>query len=223
MVDTPKESDGDEATEDNPLEKQSKHRRRRRSKSCHSKNSDNSAKNNNTPVDSKGNDDPMDPAMEQDEPGDGEHSPGPLSDHSDGGDKTHKPAFIIPEKHLEQEDLRKRLIATARSLKKQKQRLKAAQDTFNRRWNKVLDPEEKYGGDCHTKSYPKRKLLPEFDDEVIKPIPPKNNTADRPDRPPRDRDKAASNAAHKSAHDLREHLVKKPVWPGPSMDLESVL
>ena len=30
MVDTPKESDGNEATEDNTLEKQSKHRRHRR-------------------------------------------------------------------------------------------------------------------------------------------------------------------------------------------------
>ena len=29
MVDTPKESDGNKATEDNPLEKQSKHRRQR--------------------------------------------------------------------------------------------------------------------------------------------------------------------------------------------------
>ena len=73
----------------------------------------------------------------------------------------------------------------------------------------MLDTEEKHGGDCHTKSYPKRKLLPEFDDEVIKPIPPKNNTADRPDGPPRGRDKAANNDAHKSAHDLREDLHKK--------------
>ena len=94
-------------------------------------------------------------------------------------------------------------------MKKQKQRLKAAQDTLNRRWNKVLDTDEKYGGDRHTKSYPKRKLLPEFDDEAIEPIQPKNKTADQPDRPPRGRDKTASNAAHKSAHDLCEHLDKK--------------
>ena len=60
-----------------------------------------------------------------------------------------------------------------RSLKKKKQRLKAAQDTLNRRWNKVLDTEEKYGGDRHTKSYPKRKLLPEFGDEAIEAIQPK--------------------------------------------------
>ena len=86
----------------------------------------------------------MDPAMEQDELVDAEHSPEQVSDHSDAGDKTYKPvsreenspdddACIIPGKHLEQENLHKRLIATARSLKKQKQRLKAAQDTLNSR------------------------------------------------------------------------------------------
>ena len=105
MVDTPKEGDGDDATKDNPFDKPPKRRRRRRSKSRHSKNN---ASKNNTPVDFKGNDDPMDPAMEQDEPGDGEHSPGLLSDHSDAENKTHKPvsrkenspdddAHIIPE------------------------------------------------------------------------------------------------------------------------------
>ena len=59
------------------------------------------------------------------------------------------------------------------------------------------------------KSYPKRKLLPEFDDEAIEPIPPKNYTADQPDRPPRGRHRVADDAAHKSAHDLRELLDKK--------------
>ena len=50
MVDTPKESDGDEATEDNPLEKQSKHQRHRRlSKPRHSKNSDTGTRDNNAP------------------------------------------------------------------------------------------------------------------------------------------------------------------------------
>ena len=65
-------------------------------------------------------------------------------------------AHIIPERHLEQENLHKRLIEIARSLKKQKQRLKTAQNTLNNKWNKVLDTEEKYGGNRHTKSYPKR-------------------------------------------------------------------
>ena len=79
---------------------------------------------------------------------------------------------------MEQENRHRRLIATVRSLKKQKQRLKAAQNTLNSRWNKVLNNEEKYGGSYHTKSYPKRKLLPELDDEALEPTQPKNKTAD---------------------------------------------
>ena len=60
-------------------------------------------------------------------------------------------------------------MATARSLEKHKQRLKAAHEKLSHRWNKVLDTEERYGDDRHTKSYPKRKLLPEFDDATIPP------------------------------------------------------
>ena len=110
---------------------------------------------------------------------------------------------------MEQENLHRRLIATVRSLKKQKERLKAEQNMLNSRWNKVLDKEEKYGGGYHTKSYPKRKLLPEFNDEALDPIQPKNKTANRPDQPPCDRDRAANEAAHKSTHDLREDLRQK--------------
>ena len=133
-----------------------------------------------------------------------------LSDHSDAEDSNYQPVseeeislgdeeFVIPEEPLEQERLHQRLNATARSLKKQKQWLKAAQDTLNDRWNEVLDAEEKYGCSRQTKGDPNRKLLPEFDDEAIAPIPLKNNTANRPDRPPRGRDRAASNAVHKPA------------------------
>ena len=82
---------------------------------------------------------------------------------------------------MEQENLRRRLIATARSLKKQKQRLKAARNSLNSRWNKVLDTKEKYGGSRHTKSYPKRKLLPEFDDEALEPTQPKKRPTGRID------------------------------------------
>ena len=89
-----------------------------------------------------------------------------------------------------------------RSLKKEKQWLKAAQETLNCRWNKVLDTEEKYGDDRHTKSYPKRKLLPEFDDEAL---PPNDNTARRPDKPLHNRNRGATDAEH----DLRELLDKK--------------
>ena len=92
---------------------------------------------NNTLDDAKDNEETADPAMEQDEQGDGKHSPGPMSDHSDAEDSNYQPvseeessrdddAFIIPEEQLEQENLHQRLIAIARSLKTQKQRLKAA-------------------------------------------------------------------------------------------------
>ena len=37
-----------------------------------------------------------------------------------------------------------------------------------------------------TKSYPKRKLLPQFDDEALEPVLPRYNAADRP---PHGRDK----------------------------------
>ena len=92
-----------------------------------------------------------------------------------------------------------------RSLKKQKQRLKVAQDMLNSKWNKVT----KYGGSYHKNSYPKRKLLSEFDDEALEPIQLKNKTANRPDQPPCDHDRAANKVAHKSTHDLREDLRQK--------------
>ena len=106
---------------------------------------------------------------EHDETASGEHSTDPMSEHGDARDKPHQPpsreenspdkdAPIIPETHLEQENLRRRLTATSRSLKKQKQRLKVAQDTLNSKWNKLT----KYGRSYHPNSYPKRKLLPEF-------------------------------------------------------------
>ena len=66
----------------------------------------------------------------------------------------------------------------------------------------MLDTEERYGDDRHTKSYPKRKLLPEFDDEAV---PPKNNTTRRPDVPLHNHNRAATD----TVHDLREHLDKK--------------
>ena len=68
MVDTPKENNDEEwqeTAEDDPSKKQTKRRRRRRSRL--GKNSDNSARENNTPVDSRGNDDHMAPAAEHDE------------------------------------------------------------------------------------------------------------------------------------------------------------
>ena len=65
MVDTPKESDGDEATEDNPLEKQSKNRRHRlRSKPRHSK-SDIGTRGNNAPDNAEDENNPAQQSFEQ--------------------------------------------------------------------------------------------------------------------------------------------------------------
>ena len=79
------------------------------------------------------------------------------------------PDDLMPDKLLEQKNLHKRLVATARSVKKQKWKLKTAEDALIIRWGKVLNTAHKYGNSRHTKSYPKRKLLPEFDEEAIKP------------------------------------------------------
>ena len=78
--------------------------------------------------------------------------------------------FIVPEEPLDQERFKRQLIATVRSLKKKQQQLKEEQDTLNERWTKVLDAEE-YSHERPVKSHPKRKLLPQFDDEALEPIP----------------------------------------------------
>ena len=67
--------------------------------------------------------------MEQDEPGHDEHSSEQTPDHNDLEGRTHQTApgqehspdddaFIIPETCLERDNLHRRLMATARSLKK---------------------------------------------------------------------------------------------------------
>ena len=107
--------------------------------------------------------------MEQDKPGDAGPSSEQMPDHNDPEGRVHQTGpgqedspdddgFIIPEEHVDLENLHRKLMATSRSLKRQKQQLKATQETLNRRWNKVLDTEERYGIDRNTKSYRKRKL-----------------------------------------------------------------
>ena len=76
----------------------------------------------------------------------------------------------MPEEPLEQERFKRQLIATARSLKKKQQQLQADQDLLNDRWTNVWAAEE-YGLDRPTKSYPKCKLLPQFDEEALEPVP----------------------------------------------------
>ena len=50
----------------------------------------------------------------------------------------------MPEEPLEQERFKRRLIATARSLKKKQLQLQADQDLLNDRWTEVLAAKE-YG------------------------------------------------------------------------------
>ena len=98
--------------------------------------------------------------------------------------------FIVLEEPVEQELFQHWLIATARSLKNKEQLLQADQDLLNDRWTNVLAAEE-YSLERPTKSYPKCKLLPQFNDEALEPVLLTHNAADRP---PRGQDKAATQA-----------------------------
>ena len=100
--------------------------------------------------------------------------------------------FIVPEDPVEQERFKRRLIATAKSLKKKQQQLQADQDLLADRWTEVLAAEE-YKVERPNKSYPKCRLLPQLEEESLKPTLP---TYDAADRPPRGRDKAAYQPEH---------------------------
>ena len=78
--------------------------------------------------------------------------------------------FGVPEDPVEQERFKRRLMATARSLKKKQQQLQADQDLLTDRWTKVLAGEE-YRLDRPTKVYPKHNLLPQLEKEALKPTP----------------------------------------------------
>ena len=100
-------------------------------------------------------------------------------------------------------NLHKRLVPTARSSKKQKRKLKTAEDVLRMRWTKVLNSADKHGASHQKKSYPKRKLLPEFDEEALEPPQSKKKEAAWADRRPDDRLRAARGTAHKLAHIYR--------------------
>ena len=109
----------------------------------------------------------------------------------------------MPEEPLEQERFKRQLIATARSLKKKQQQLQAGQDMLNDRWTNVLAAEE-YGLERPTKSYSKHKVLPQFDDEALEPIPPACNAVGGPDRPSRGWDRTVTQAEHQPAPPRRK-------------------
>ena len=103
--------------------------------------------------------------------------------------------FIVPEDPVEQERFRRRLMATASSLKKKQQQLRADQDLLADRWTEVLAAEE-YELKRPSKSYLKRRLLPRLEEEALKPTSPAQDAADRP---PGGRDRDASRPSTQAA------------------------
>ena len=124
-MDTPKEGNGDGTTEDDPSKKQLERRRqRRRSKSRQSKNVESSTRDNNTPHSAKDNPLQQDSVQE-----DGEASPHERAADREVEDDNYMPPsedeasldddeFVVPEDPVEQERFKRRLMATASSLKK---------------------------------------------------------------------------------------------------------
>ena len=151
MVDTPKAGDGDEKTEDDPSKKQPKRRhQRRRSKSRHSKSGDTGTGDNSTPDNAEDDDNPLQHGLE---PKDKQASPpkgaaeGEVEDDnymslSEDELSLDDEEFVVPEDPVEQERFKRRLIATANSLKKKQQQLRANQDFLADRWTEVLVAEE---------------------------------------------------------------------------------
>ena len=132
-MDTPKEGNGDNEknpVEDKPPEIQPKRRRQRcRSKSRREKDSNTGTRDNNTPDDTKDQENPVEPTSEQDDREDGQVSPDEQAINDDSEGSTYLPPFedevnlgnedfIVPEEPLEQERFKRRLIATTRSLKR---------------------------------------------------------------------------------------------------------
>ena len=127
MVDTPKEGNGDETAEDDPSKKQPKRRRQRRcSKSRQSKSGDTGTGDNNTPDSAEDNNKPLQQDLHQE---DGGASPHERAADREVEDDNYMPPsedeasldddeFVIPSDPAEQERFKRRLLATASSLKK---------------------------------------------------------------------------------------------------------
>src|SRR4051812_48687369 len=124
--------------------------------------------------------------------------------------------FVVPEDPVEQERFKRRLMATAGSLKKKQQQLRADQDLLTDRWTEVLAAEE-YELERPSKSYPKRRLLPLFEEEAPKPTSPAHDTADWP---PRGRDREASRPSTQAAPRRRSKNTKAR---GNAPDLRDIL
>ena len=125
MVDTPKEGNGDGIAEEDPSKKEPKRLRQRcRSKSLQNTYGDSSTGDNNTPESAEEN--PLQQGLAQE---DGETSPHERAADREVEDNNYIPPsedeasldddeFVVPEDPVEQERFQRRLMATARSLKK---------------------------------------------------------------------------------------------------------
>ena len=166
MVDTPKDGDGDGTAGDDTSKKQPKRRRQRhRSKSRQSKNGDSGTGDNTTPDSAEEHPPQQDLAQEY-----GEASPHERAADREVEDDNYTPPtedeaslddgeFVIPSDPAEQEHFKRRLLATASSLKKKQQQLRADQDLLADRWTEVLAAEE-YELERPSKSYPKPQAAP---------------------------------------------------------------
>ena len=121
----------------------------------------------------------------------------------------------MPEDPVEQECFKRRLMAMTNSLKKKQQQLQADQDLLADKWTAVLAAED-YKLERPSKSYPKRRLLLQLEEEALKPTLPAYDTADRP---PRGRDREAFQPKTQPAP--RRHSNKK-AW-GDTLDLRDIL
>ena len=131
------------------------------------------------------------------------------------------PDNASPEEPLKQERFKRQIIATTRRLKKKLGQIKAEHHMLNNGWTKVLAAEEGYGFERQTKSYPKHRLLAQFEEEALVPIPSKYNHADLPDRPPRGWDKTTNYAEYQPAPPRRRG--NETMAPGYTYDLRQDL
>src|SRR5512132_2100025 len=86
--------------------------------------------------------------------------------------------FGVPEDPVEQERSKRRLIATARSLKKKQQKLQADQDLLIDRWTEVLAAED-YGLERPTADRPPRGRNKTAYQPKYQPVPPRRFTTAR--------------------------------------------
>ena len=123
----------------------------------------------------------------------------------------------MPEDPVEQERFKRRLIATSNSLKKKQQQLRADQDLLADRWTEVQATEE-YELERPINSYPMRRLLPQLEEEALKPTSPAYDAADGS---PRGQDREAFQPEVQPAP--RRHSNKNTRACGNTRDLRDVL